>query len=246
MDATLVHRHKREALFCYQGTRACQPLNGWWAEQEQVVHTECRDGNVPAGHEYLRVLTEALTGLSAGVDRVSMRSDSAGYQEVLEYCAEGMHERFKVTELAVSADVTHAFRAVVREVKEEDWRPLNRVEQSGTVPTGQQWAEVCFVPTWAARRKTQPEYRFQADLPFPVIDLQSQALQALWGGDQSHRRWGADHSLAPRALRQERAGACGHEGGCGRRAVALWQFRGERRLVADHGAGPQPQHVVQA
>lgn len=48
------------------------------------------------------------------------------------------------------------------------------------------------MPTWAARRKTQPEYRFlairdplrqpslpgvQADLPFPVMDLQAQTYK---------------------------------------------------------------------
>ncbi len=60
MDATLVETRKGEALFCYEGYRAYQPLNTWWAEQEVVVHTEFRDGNVPAGYEQLRVLKKAL------------------------------------------------------------------------------------------------------------------------------------------------------------------------------------------
>jgi hypothetical protein len=71
----------------------------------------------------------------------------------LEYYAEGTHERFKVIEFAVSAHVTNAFLAAVREVKEADWRPLHRLEHSGTVPTGQQWAEVCFVPTWGGSQE---------------------------------------------------------------------------------------------
>jgi hypothetical protein len=87
--------------------------------------------------------------LPAGVEKAAMRSDSAGYQqELLEYCAEGKHERFGVIEFAVSADVTEAFRVAVREVKDEGWKPLHRTERGKMVATDQQWAEVCFVPNW--------------------------------------------------------------------------------------------------
>jgi hypothetical protein len=128
--------------------------------------------------------------LPAGVQKVFMRSDSAGYQqEVLEYCAEGEHERFKVIEFAVSADVTAAFRAAVREIKEQDWKTLRRIEKDASVATDQQWAEVCFVPNWAAKSKKQPQYRFlaireplrqpnlpgmQDELPFPVEQFNAQ------------------------------------------------------------------------
>ena len=48
MDATLIETHKREALYCYKHFKAYQPLNTWWAEQGLIVHSEFRDGNVPA------------------------------------------------------------------------------------------------------------------------------------------------------------------------------------------------------
>src|SRR3972149_1664444 len=48
-DATLVETGKEEALFCYLGEKAYQPLNLWWAEQGLILHSEFRDGNVPAG-----------------------------------------------------------------------------------------------------------------------------------------------------------------------------------------------------
>ena len=44
--------------FCYKGYKSYQPLNTWWAEQEIILHTEFRDGNVPAGFEQLRVIVE--------------------------------------------------------------------------------------------------------------------------------------------------------------------------------------------
>jgi len=60
MDATLIASGKESALYCYKGYKSYQPLNTWWAEQGIVLHTEFRDGNVPAGFEQLRVLKQAL------------------------------------------------------------------------------------------------------------------------------------------------------------------------------------------
>ncbi len=188
MDATLIETQKQEALFCYKKFRAFQPLNVWWAEQQVMVHSEFRDGNVPAGFEQLRVLKQSLDSLPEGVEEVSMRSDSAGYQwDLLRYCAEGHSERFGVIDFAVSADVTPAFRQAVREVAEQGWMPLQRRVGGRLVDSDQQWAEVCFVPNEAARKKMGPSYRFvaireplrqlelagmesdQAELPFPTI-----------------------------------------------------------------------------
>ncbi len=80
MDATLVQSHKRQAEYCYKKFKACQPLNTWWAEQQVIVHSEFRDGNVPAGYRQLQVLQASLAALPGGVDKVCLRSDTAGYQ----------------------------------------------------------------------------------------------------------------------------------------------------------------------
>ncbi len=42
------------------------------------LHSEFRDGNVPAGHEQLRVLKDSLAGLPESVTKVFLRSDTAG------------------------------------------------------------------------------------------------------------------------------------------------------------------------
>jgi len=83
MDATLVETDKADALWCYKGYRAYQPFSTWWAEQGVVLHTEFRDGNVPAGFEQKRVLEEAIGCLPKGIQKVRMRSDTAGYQHGL-------------------------------------------------------------------------------------------------------------------------------------------------------------------
>lgn len=193
MDATLIQSDKRDALFCYEGYPGYQPLTVRWAEQGMVVHSEFRDGNVPAGYQQLRVLQEALRQLPLGVQEVYLRLDTAGYeQELLRYCAEGKHPRFWVIKFAVGVDVTPAFKAAVAEGAPADWRPLERVGKDGQrYATGQEWAEVCFVPNWAGRSLKGPTYRFLAvreplaqralpgleeevQLPFPTITLGEQ------------------------------------------------------------------------
>ena len=66
MDATLVETRKHEALPSYKKYRAYQPLITYWSEAELIVHSEFRDGNVPAGHQQLRVLVEALEPSACG------------------------------------------------------------------------------------------------------------------------------------------------------------------------------------
>ena len=103
---------------------------------------------MPAGHEQLRVLQGAsLQYLPASVTKVSLRSDTAGYQEeLLLYCGEGKDPRFGVIDFAVGADVTEAFRAAVLATPEADWQPLIRMFDGKPQQTDQEWAEVCYVP----------------------------------------------------------------------------------------------------
>lgn len=178
MDATLVETGKAEALCSYRGTKAYQPLQTYRYEQDLLVHTEFRDGNVPAGFEQLRVFRESLAMLPAGVREVRLRSDTAGYQvELLRYCAEGKDARFGVIPFAVGADMTPALQQAVREVEEADWQLLGGE---------QEWAEVNFVPDWIGHTKSSPEYRYVAvrepvrqavlpglegQLPFPALTL---------------------------------------------------------------------------
>src|ERR1700677_1627729 len=127
MDATLIETNKGDALYCYKKFKAYQPLNCWWAEQGAMLYSEFRDGNVPAGHEQLRVLKDCLLHLPDKIKKVALRSDTAGYQEeLLLYCGEGRDPRFGAIEFAVGADVTEAFRAAVLETSESEWKPLIR------------------------------------------------------------------------------------------------------------------------
>jgi len=158
MDATLIETHKRDALYCYKKFKAYQPLNCWWAEQGAMLYSEFRDGNVPAGHEQLRVLNDSLAHLPDSVKKVSLRSDTAGYQaELLLYCGEGQDPRFGVIEFAIGADVTAA-----RATLETEWKPLIRRVDGKSYATDQEWAEVVYVPNWAGHSRNRADYRFLA------------------------------------------------------------------------------------
>jgi hypothetical protein len=159
MDATVDGTTKKNALFSYKGYRAYQPLNTYWAEQGLILHTEFRDGNVPAGYEQLRILKEALDMLPPGVEKIYLRSDTAGYQhDLLKFC-ETREQRIEFT---VGSDVTQEFKRAVHEVEEADWNPLMKKVKGKMVSTDTQWAEVCFVPEAIARSKKGPVYRYLA------------------------------------------------------------------------------------
>lgn len=155
IDATIQETRKREALYCYEGHKAYQPLSVYWAENGLVVLSEFRDGNVPAGHQILRILKESLVALPAGVEKVRVRMDSAGYQhDVLKYCAMGDEGRRDVIEFTVSNDMTPEFRGAASKAHESEWKPLPG--------SSQEWTEVVYVPNHIGFSMSAPEYRYIA------------------------------------------------------------------------------------
>lgn len=191
LDATLVETNKKEALYCYKGYKAYQPLQVYWAEQDLILHSEFRDGNVWAGTDNLRVFAEALDLLPAGVSKVYLRSDTAGYQhDLMKFCADPNKGRFGVIEFAIGAKVSESFKRAVSEVEESEWRRLYRKTEKGLIDTGQEYAEVCFVPEEMARKKDGAVFRYlairevleqpalsemegQISLPFPTMNFGS-------------------------------------------------------------------------
>jgi hypothetical protein len=179
MDSSIVETSKQDALYSYKGSQSYQPLSVRWAEQDLVVCSQFRDGNVPASFQNLEVFQQTLEILPQGVQQVYLRSDTAAYQqELLIFCAKGQNKRFGVIEFAIGADVTAEFRKAVSEVAETDWQSLKREIDGRQVETGQEWAEVCFVPAWTAKSKKGPSYRFVAtrellrQQEFPGMEVQ--------------------------------------------------------------------------
>lgn len=189
IDATLVKTCKSNALYAYKGGKCFQPINVWWAEQELVLHTEFRDGNVPAGHEVLRILKESLLLLPGGIEDVYVRSDSAAYQhEFLRYCDLGESEHFGRIKFAIGSDITDAFREAIDRDKDIEWNKIYKEINGKAKETGKEWAEVCYVPNAIGHSKKGPDYRYiairelqeqkefpefesQLTLPFPTMEM---------------------------------------------------------------------------
>lgn len=194
-DATCIEVCKRTALRCYKGFKAFQPLNVYWFEHDVMVHSEFRDGNVPAQHDNLRVLLEALEHLPESVKKVRFRSDTAAYQwDLLLYMARGAHPRFGVIDFTVSADMNPEVRNAITAVDESEWKRLVRPQPDKTKecpnrPEPHEYAEFFFEPNPVAFNKNNPTFRYvavrerlaeqplpgmtaeQLQLPFPVAQF---------------------------------------------------------------------------
>ena len=163
MDATVVETTKEDALYSYKGYKSYQPINVWWAEKQAVLHTEFRDGNVPAGYQNLRILKEALEQIPEGVKSVRLRSDTAGYQHnLLKYCEAKDNKKFGRIEFAIGCDVTDEFKEAALLVEEDEWNPIYKTKKKKKIKTKQEWADVGFVPNAIGHSKNSPEYQYIA------------------------------------------------------------------------------------
>jgi hypothetical protein len=151
VDAHLVQTSKREALVCYEGYPAYQPLLVSWAETGLVLADQFRDGNVPAGQGVGELVDRAYEALPAGEWQVKVRSDSAAYQwEVLD------HWNDLGWQFAVSADMSSGLRGEIGKLSAEEWHYL-ATDRDGKV---REWAELPYVPSRKAESKSVPVYRY--------------------------------------------------------------------------------------
>ena len=197
VDSLIIETCKKEALFCYEGTRAYQPMNIYWAEHGLIIHSEFRDGNVPAGYQIQRVLDEALAHLPAGVEEVCLRSDTAAYDiALLRYLESGGNGRLKEggqpkpVRFAIGVPVTKEFKDASGKPSVE-WKPLRRQNRQGDWEnTQREWAEVGYVTNALAYSKNDPEFRYIAirepleQPPLPGMEAQQQFpfATAVFGG----------------------------------------------------------------
>jgi len=214
-----VETYKQEALHCYQGYKAYQPMTTYWSEQDVVAHSEFRGGNVPANYQNLRALKETLDALPEGVVKIYFRGDTAANRkELLRYCAEGKSERFGVIEFAIGVDVTAEFKRAVAEVEEGEWQPLEREVDGQRIKTEQELGggvlrtdldgpaerRPClslFSHSRVAEASGDPGTASPASLP--QHELWREAVQSVWYDDQPGYPRGQAHLVASSAVWQE-------------------------------------------
>jgi hypothetical protein len=154
-DDTFITTGVMGSLFNYKSKRSFEALNTYCPEYDMIIRSEYRDGNVPPGYRQLENLKASLELLPDSVEKVRLRSDSAGHQiDLLKYCAEGKNERFGVIEFAISSLMTEALKQAVKATAEGEWKSIP--------DTVQECAELVFVPNSLCKSKKSPEYRFIA------------------------------------------------------------------------------------
>jgi hypothetical protein len=158
-DATIIESHKAAALWHYEGGRGYQPMVAVWAELDLVVADEFRDGNVPAKQDPLTCAQAAFAALPATVKQRYFRGDSACHNnELLGWLkhSDRAGEPGGPIRFAVSATMSEALAAALREVSEADWKTFGK-EDDGTL---RQWAEVDFVPSEESEHKESKPLRY--------------------------------------------------------------------------------------
>jgi hypothetical protein len=152
VDATILESRKQSARPTYDGRRGYQPVVCLWAEQDQIVAEEFRDGNVPAGSGNRRVVERAVATLPPGVERIRVRGDSALYEQgLLRWLSE------RGIEFAVSADLSRELAQAIGALPESAWAV--DAQEADAV---REWAEVAFVPEDLAHRKDAAAFRYLA------------------------------------------------------------------------------------
>lgn len=238
LDATIVSSGKREAQFTYRaatgeapGERGYQPMVAYCRELGAVVHTEFRDGNVPASMDNKRFLEETLRRLPAGITQVTVRADSAGYQEdLIRYCNDpGVRpsalRRFGVIRLVCGAPRSPELVAAVREVEERAWQAVGAGDE-------REVAEIPYVSGLAAGQKPWHVLRYLV-VRRPLrgeLGLGENDLPATSGRGAMRLR--LMFTNIPDPEEKVGVGAGGRRSGSGRAAAAGW----EGRLLPEEGS----------
>jgi hypothetical protein len=181
-DTTIIESHKRAALYHYEGGRGYQPMVAVWAELDLAVADEFRDGNVPAKQGPLTCAKMAFAALPASVRQRYFRGDSACHEnELLDWLKhpDRAQEPGGRIGFAVSAVMSQALGAALKNVKESQWKTFD-AEADGTL---RQWAEVDFVPG--------QDYESKESRPLRYVGLRLLKPQGLLFADGSDRHFHA-------------------------------------------------------
>lgn len=143
IDTTIIETNKRDALYCYEMTKAYQPMMVYCPELHMVLAYEFRDGNIAPSTGYARII-ERCRKVLPDVEKWTMRSDSAGYQHKL---MAWMHKKKRRITFYITADQGRSLMSSV--CAEQNWIPL--VKEG--IKTDQEVAEILYVPPCSDQKK---------------------------------------------------------------------------------------------
>lgn len=153
MDATFIPTRQGDAPVNYQGERSNEAFNIYCPELDMFISSEYTPGNVSPRTDPLGLLERGGEKLPPGVETLSLRMDSAGYNmELLRYCCEG-ESPWGVIHFGISVPMYLPYRKAVQKLPEDAWQRLDDTTE---------WAEVNIVPPQFGYSKKDPQLRFLA------------------------------------------------------------------------------------
>lgn len=118
IDATGIEAEKEMAKMTYKGYRGYMPMVGHLAENGLIVGDEFREGNDSPGSRNLEFVRYCERQLPRGQRIKALRADSAAYQAaVVNYC------QGNGIEFAIGGDLDKAVKAVINNMRDDEWRP---------------------------------------------------------------------------------------------------------------------------
>jgi hypothetical protein len=149
-DATAVVSHKDEALGMYKDGRGYMPVNAVIAELGIVAAEEFRDGNVAPSFDAVGFMEKTLQAIPESVTEIRARLDGAYFQHNLIRWFRERSIKFTIT-----SKLTSSLLTFIKALPEEEWKPLTKVTEQGTVDTTRDWAEL----DWTSANGSQEEMK---------------------------------------------------------------------------------------
>ena len=124
-DATIKNSNKQSAFYTYKkDTKGYQPLNAYWNEQQMILFSEFRDGNVNPGYNIPEFVKESFSHLPATVKDRYLRSDSAGYNfDLMSYCNK------QNIKFSISSRICKSIREDINIVEDQEWSKINQTRE---------------------------------------------------------------------------------------------------------------------
>lgn len=134
VDATAIVASKDAAQYTYKGHKGYMPLLGFIPEIDCCVGYEFREGNESPGarnYEFVQRIMDKIKRFGSWI--LNVRSDSAAYQAKIFNYVNRHGGRY-----AVTVDQDAAVKRAIKQIREEEWKPLRNREG---IATGREYAE---------------------------------------------------------------------------------------------------------
>jgi len=122
VDTTIKNSNKESAFFTYEkDKKGYQPINAHWDEQQMILFSEFRDGNVNPGYNIVEFVKKSFSYLPDTVKDLYLRSDSAGYNfDLMNYC-DSHNIKF-----SISSKLCESIREEIQVVEADRWSEISQ------------------------------------------------------------------------------------------------------------------------